>query len=917
MMFRKTLFLLTASSKFMASEGTVVYEGVVGLEGSTNIIESKNFTCAATSDTNNEFQCNQSNVNQEEEREREDVICSLYLARSIIPGAGLGVFTGVDFNEGDIIAWAGVNGTQDYSWFQDVLIPILDEYKTIPFRGHQRFLSWLGYVWPEDTDTFHHSYQDEAYPEIPAGHYPTPEGLNGADQGLFYFYLSEKTEGDKIPISVFAPGIASLVNSHFDWANVAMDSEESITLNAETGDEDDDEMLDPFEGGRLSSFSRLAPGSGFVAQVDVEAGSELFIYYGDEWHDRYEEEVQSQTDSNNHKGIPDYDDLESHWTEVDFDALPSEREKREKEKIMRQKIASRKPIIDQVEKKRRLHVDETLRLAKSSGKNRDAVRTGSQQNTTLAPPSWAQRNNETADSVFTEKESELESHYGDSEDDNDPPRREIEWLQQNGACLDNLRVHMSTIPGAGRGAFANRFLRKGSAIAPAPLLALKRKDLDIYETDEDSTSYQHTLNLDKIVGQELLLNYCYGHPESDLLLVPYSPVVNFINHNVDDAKINVEIRWPSDDSIKGLLQRIPREWLEAHPLDVTDQSGELFMEFVALRDIKAGEEIFLSYGTLWQAAWETYTSSPKKRSPFRHEIGVPDGFFPPNWLNQLVDYEVAPIENLQPGEIQQLTWKHNGQPIAKNAFVIGLPENFTSHIREFAEERGIINLYEQLLAQQVLDNDEWYVFDADQHEGDAEQWFALRYKNVDWDFNMHYIAAWNDNARKSVLRAFGSAGYDVVLNGIGQYFGLDALTCFHSSFMGVSEADKSFMHTDIYATGEVGFNIIFPIITVDGSKPELEIQSDNADVVVAIKYEHDRAIVMPDWGYHRTAAVDYKEKGQIRVVLGMYCAQIDESNHEALKFIYNGEDPAPFMDQFSLPIQEIHWDRNGEHSRPQ
>ena len=87
-------------------------------------------------------------------------------------------------------------------------------------------------------------------------------------------------------------------------------------------------------------------------------------------------------------------------------------------------------------------------------------------------------------------------------------------------------------------------------------------------------------------------------------------------------------------------------------------------------------------------------------------------------------------------------------------------------------------------------------------------------------------------------------------------------------------------------------------------------------MVVAVKYEHDRAILMSDWGYHRTSAVDYEEKGQIRVVLGMYCAQIDKSNHQALKFIYNGEDPAPFIDQFELPIKEIHWHKNGEHRLP-
>lgn len=43
-----------------------------------------------------------------------------------------------------------------------------------------------------------------------------------------------------------------------------------------------------------------------------------------------------------------------------------------------------------------------------------------------------------------------------------------------------------------------------------PLLTLKREDLVIYEFREEETTYRNALNFDKIVGQEELLNYCYG-----------------------------------------------------------------------------------------------------------------------------------------------------------------------------------------------------------------------------------------------------------------------------------------------------------------------------------------------------------------------------------------------------------------------
>ena len=42
-------------------------------------------------------------------------------------------------------------------------------------------------------------------------------------------------------------------------------------------------------------------------------------------------------------------------------------------------------------------------------------------------------------------------------------------------------------------------------------------------------------------GKQLLLNN-FSHPKSSLLLFPYAPVVNFINH-ADSTASNVEIRW--------------------------------------------------------------------------------------------------------------------------------------------------------------------------------------------------------------------------------------------------------------------------------------------------------------------------------------------------------------------------------------
>jgi hypothetical protein len=92
-------------------------------------------------------------------------------------------------------------------------------------------------------------------------------------------------------------------------------------------------------------------------------------------------------------------------------------------------------------------------------------------------------------------------------------------------------------------------------------------------------------------------------------------------------------------------------------LDVLNESGKLMMEFVALRDLQPGEEIFIDYGHEWEASWEEHSVGE-----FRNEIGMPDGFFPDNWMKTSAVYEVASFAPLKPGEVVHLKWDHNGEP---------------------------------------------------------------------------------------------------------------------------------------------------------------------------------------------------------------------------------------------------------------
>ena len=528
----------------------------------------------------------------------------------------------------------------------------------------------------------------------------------------------------------------------------------------------------------------------------------------------------------------------------------------------------------------------------------------------------------------------------------------LSWLNTNGVCLSSgkLQVKKSTIPFAGRGLFATTHITKDEVVLTSPLLAMREEDFVIYKTNADEKLPWKILDKTNVVATELLFNYAFSHPTSPLFLVPNAPLANFINHG---KSANVQVRWPKsgstaaklfewaynqkqgnhyDNSYETMTFNDPNPWLLDHPIDVMERSGKLGLEYVALRDITRGEEILLDYGPLWEKNWDEYSgrNAFARTEYFRQYIGIPADFFPDKWHNVNSQYEIAEIQDLihkplKPGEAVPMTWAHNGKPVSpKHAYIVGMEKGFSDKFLKYSEEVGVIELYRKLLTEQegyVLPSDGFSVYKPstlvnDTIRGSEMEFFAHRFS--EWEFNMHYVSPWDESARKDVLRAVGDAGLDLAIKGIGERFGYDNLTCFHSSYMGVSYVESTMMHTDIYATGDKSWTLLFPLMTVDGSDPELDIVSENMNTVVGVNYLKDVTFLMGDFGYHQTRPAHYTNSSTdgvndipMRVVFSLYCSQIDETNVAMIRHVYDGDDPAPFADQFvSLPMKEIHWSKD-------
>ena len=184
--------------------------------------------------------------------------------------------------------------------------------------------------------------------------------------------------------------------------------------------------------------------------------------------------------------------------------------------------------------------------------------------------------------------------------------RTLPWLEKHGICMDNIRPGPSTIPHAGRGAFATRSIKAGTTVAPVPLIHLADSEIMkmyplVSMKDEENEEYFVRQEKSQPIGSQLLLNYCLGHPDSRLLFFPTGAGFSFVNHSPEP---NAKLVWSDHPNNK-------LHWLDLKPMLLHREENEhlgLMMEVIATKDIAEGEEITINYGPEWVAAWNTHVA---------------------------------------------------------------------------------------------------------------------------------------------------------------------------------------------------------------------------------------------------------------------------------------------------------------------
>ena len=189
------------------------------------------------------------------------------------------------------------------------------------------------------------------------------------------------------------------------------------------------------------------------------------------------------------------------------------------------------------------------------------------------------------------------------------------WLQRNGQCLDNIRTGISGVVGAGRGAFATRFIPAGSIVAPAPLVhVLDKRNFDIENDAPSSLLFGGKRT-------QLLMNYCFGHRKSWLLLCPTTSVTQ-INHSKD---YNAKYQWSQSPGGNANFRMVDLDELKPNSDALLNFTSRLFFDFVATKDILEGEEILFDYGDEWVRQWRKHVE--RWSSPDTDDMYTPSNIY--------------------------------------------------------------------------------------------------------------------------------------------------------------------------------------------------------------------------------------------------------------------------------------------------
>lgn len=491
-----------------------------------------------------------------------DFECRMYVAPASIPGAGLGMYSGVPLDPGELLPQSAAS---------DIALQMVDT-----FAHWSRHRTWcLSQL----------EAMDDGVAVDPACH-----GFQSFDDEDFYplhYYWEAHNSGGHLCANVtmsFVNGVGSLVNSHPGLNNVGIKPPALPQRDSDWKENDDSgkTVVGPGAGASTSfrsvQFYSTAPKS-------LPPYSELFADYGRRWFLDRAHEIGH---------VP----LQEHWRRAATLAV-----KLDKSAFF---WGAKHDELGKVGLDGELGQDlwECIRggmvhserlknaLPEKYGDVLKVVRDADSSHDLNSKNAYA--------STSTSRGLALAVLPG--------AVRDREWLDERGRCVDNVEPRPATVPDAGQGAFARRSFREGEVVLSSPLVPLRRGRLRMYGEEvgagDEAGGGGKGGSTAKPSGWQLYLNYCLGHPSSSLLLYPYASGFNLLNHHRTNP--NVALRWGTNPLSYTPLGNSTVESV------LRGKEGKMIVDYVALREIAEGEEVLADYGEGWEEAWVEHAKGWKE-----------------------------------------------------------------------------------------------------------------------------------------------------------------------------------------------------------------------------------------------------------------------------------------------------------------
>ena len=135
-------------------------------------------------------------------------------------------------------------------------------------------------------------------------------------------------------------------------------------------------------------------------------------------------------------------------------------------------------------------------------------------------------------------------------------------LELNGQCLDDVQVKQSVVCSMQKGLFAQRPIKKGNLVVPAPLYAV-RHERSCSSGDGCAAT-----------GDAAYLKHCFGYRDSSLFLCPLSAASFIQTTSTRDkalpTKSNAAVKWSSRVNVKKIHKLTVDEVLEVSGLIAID-----------------------------------------------------------------------------------------------------------------------------------------------------------------------------------------------------------------------------------------------------------------------------------------------------------------------------------------------------------